>query len=237
MKPVLALVVVAMLLVPGVALAGPPYVTDDPEPTDTGHWEIYNFATGSAEAGAMTTQFGVDANYGPVKDVQLTATLPLQAASGMPFGAGPVQLAVKYKALHQHADGWPLDLAVFPRVFLPTTPAGGKAQLLLPVWVEHDLGKWSLFGGGGYTLSLGHDPRTRNFWQQGAVVTRQLAPGFQMGIEYFGQGPQSAGDHATHAANLGAQVHLHGPFSLIGTYGKGLNRPLTVWYGALKLDL
>jgi hypothetical protein len=24
-------------------IAGPPYVTDDPAPTDTDHWEIYNF--------------------------------------------------------------------------------------------------------------------------------------------------------------------------------------------------
>jgi len=25
------------------SIAGPPYVTDDPEPTDTGHWENYLF--------------------------------------------------------------------------------------------------------------------------------------------------------------------------------------------------
>ena len=30
------------------AAYGPPYVTDDPEPTDTGHWEIYNFVMASA---------------------------------------------------------------------------------------------------------------------------------------------------------------------------------------------
>ena len=26
--------------------AGPPFVTDDPVPTDPGHWEIYNFVSG-----------------------------------------------------------------------------------------------------------------------------------------------------------------------------------------------
>jgi hypothetical protein len=31
----------ALLSLP--ALAGPPYITDDPEPTDTGHYEIYFF--------------------------------------------------------------------------------------------------------------------------------------------------------------------------------------------------
>ena len=28
------------------AMAGPPYITDDPVPTDTGHWEIYAFTAG-----------------------------------------------------------------------------------------------------------------------------------------------------------------------------------------------
>ncbi|HTX51339.1 MAG TPA: hypothetical protein VME40_18335 [Caulobacteraceae bacterium] len=29
---------------PAAAVAGPPYVTDDAEPTDPGHWEIYAYA-------------------------------------------------------------------------------------------------------------------------------------------------------------------------------------------------
>ena len=31
----------AALLAPAAAWAGPPFMTDDPEPTETGHWEIY----------------------------------------------------------------------------------------------------------------------------------------------------------------------------------------------------
>ena len=30
------------------AFAGPPYLTDDPIPTDTGHWEIYAFGRARA---------------------------------------------------------------------------------------------------------------------------------------------------------------------------------------------
>ena len=33
-----------LLAVPTVAWAGPPFVTDDPEPTDLHKWEIYSFA-------------------------------------------------------------------------------------------------------------------------------------------------------------------------------------------------
>ena len=35
---------VAALALGSPALAGPPYVIDDPHPTERGRWEIYNFA-------------------------------------------------------------------------------------------------------------------------------------------------------------------------------------------------
>ena len=40
-----------LLLAPPAAWAGPPYVTDDPQPTDVGHWEIYNFVDGDHAPG------------------------------------------------------------------------------------------------------------------------------------------------------------------------------------------
>jgi hypothetical protein len=33
------------------AFAGPPYISDDPEPTDYGHYEIYAFASGAVAKG------------------------------------------------------------------------------------------------------------------------------------------------------------------------------------------
>lgn len=38
--------------------AGPPYITDDPVPTDTGHWEIYGFAAGEGRASDLDTDRG-----------------------------------------------------------------------------------------------------------------------------------------------------------------------------------
>ena len=83
--PILRLVLLGLAaLLPLPALAGPPFITDDPEPTDKGRWEIYNFVGGTREPDSNATQFGVDLNYGPVKDVQLTATLPLAVQTGQP---------------------------------------------------------------------------------------------------------------------------------------------------------
>ena len=80
------------------AVAGPPYLTDDPVPTDLGHWEIYAFsARRRARARPFDADAGLDLNYGAVKDVQLTATLPsacrMNRSDGWRTGTGDVELA------------------------------------------------------------------------------------------------------------------------------------------------
>ena len=52
---------------PVLRLAGPPYLTDDPVPTDTGHWEIYAFATGEGPRLDVDADAGLDLNYGAIK--------------------------------------------------------------------------------------------------------------------------------------------------------------------------
>jgi len=94
----------ALALAAPAARAGPPYVTDDPEPTDTGHWEIYNFITATHTPGDTSGQGGFDINYGAAKDLQLTAVIPIDLESGARAGLGDIELAVKYRFLHQ-ADG------------------------------------------------------------------------------------------------------------------------------------
>jgi hypothetical protein len=59
----LAVLAAAMCAPLGATRAGPPYVTDDPQPTDTGHWEIYDFAAGVGTPGDLTGEGGFDINY------------------------------------------------------------------------------------------------------------------------------------------------------------------------------
>ena len=204
----------------GAALAGPPYATDDPEPTDTGHWEIYASAAGTRIHGAFEGGTGFDLNYGPAPNVQLTATLPLDIShdGGTRVGAGDVELGVKYRFLHDaRAD---FSVAVFPRVILPTADrrfGTGRVRLLLPVWAQQDFGPWSLFGGGGYTLNPGRG--NRNFWQSGLALTREVAPGLSLGAEIAHQSPDEKGGRSTTALGAGGGVHVAGPFSLLFSGG------------------
>ena len=224
-----------VLLLSAPALAGPPFLTDDPETTDLHHWEIYNFASGGRDEDVNSLDLGVDLNYGAAPDLQLTATLPLHTETGQPLDAGDVELAAKYRFAHQRPGTVSADVAFFPRVFVPTGRGSRSAQLLLPVWAQRDFGAWSLFGGGGYTLHPG--PGNRDYWQQGAALNRQMRPGWQLGLEYYGQGRQSSDSRPVQGLNMGTIVHIHGPFSWLASFGQGLSRKQTVFYTALKLDL
>ncbi len=58
-------VTLATLLLATPAIAGPPYVSDDPEPTDYGHYEIYLFTDGSTARDGTVGESGiVDFHHG-----------------------------------------------------------------------------------------------------------------------------------------------------------------------------
>jgi hypothetical protein len=200
------------------ALAGPPYLTDDPVPTDTGHWEIYAFTDGEGLRSTAGADAGIDLNYGPVEDVQLTATLPLsfshQAGQGWRAGTGDVELAAKYRFFHDEKQG--VSVAVFPRAFLPTSTLASheRTRLLLPVWAQKDFaGGTSLFGGGGYELNPG--PGNRNFWQAGAVITHDLSKALSVGGEVAWQQRDADDGTAETNAGLGAIVKLSDHHALL----------------------
>ena len=171
-------------------MAGPPYVSDDPEPTDYKHYEIYTFSTGTATRDGRSGEMGVDINYGAAPNLQLTATLPAgfdsPAMGATRLGLSNIELAAKYRFLHQDTFGW--DVSVFPRVFLPSPSSAvgdRKPSLLLPIWVQKDWGSgWSTFGGGGCVVNA---DSSKNSCLAGWVVTRKMLPNLQLGLELFHQ--------------------------------------------------
>src|ERR1700733_6339693 len=64
-----AILLAALLFASGPAAAGPPFTTDDPEPTDTGHWEDYLYSTAiRADHLSSGTALGLELNYGAAPD-------------------------------------------------------------------------------------------------------------------------------------------------------------------------
>lgn len=234
------LLLIAALTAP--ALAGPPYVNDDPVPTDEGHFETYLLASGATAHDGRGGATGIDFNYGAAKDLQLTAVLPLEWDSPRggtrEQGIGNIELAAKYRFLHQEAAG--VDVAFFPRLFLPaaSTRVGERnASLLLPLWIGRSGESWGSFGGAGCTLHRHGDART--FCEVGWAVTHQLAPAVQVGAEIYHRTAETQGGDASTGVGLGITVDLTEHLHLMASAGPGLMHPATtdhaIWYAALQL--
>jgi hypothetical protein len=237
-----AAVPIALLALLRPASAGPPYVTDDPEPTDYRHFEIYGFSSGIATRDDTSGEAGIDFNYGAAPDLQLTAVLPggfdSPRAGRSVIGPDNVELAVKYRFLHQATLGW--DVSFFPRVFLPSAARDigeRHASLLLPLWVEKDWGDWSTFGGGGCEIHRGGG--AQDFCLAGWALTRQILPKLQLGVEIYHQTADTVGGRATTGIGAGARYDLTENYHLLASFGPGIENAAETnqysWYAALLL--
>lgn len=77
-----ALLAPALLSVGTAAHAGAPYVTDDPEPPETGKWEVISFAEGARLRDGTEGAMGLDINYGLAEDLQVTTAVQAEFAQG-----------------------------------------------------------------------------------------------------------------------------------------------------------
>lgn len=226
-----------------LAVAGPPFATDDPEPTDYKHYEIYLFGSGTSTHDGVGGAAGIDFNYGAAPNLQLTVVAPLgydhPASGSSAIGLGRVELAAKYQFRQQNDAGW--DVAVFPRIFLPAgTAAIGErhASLLLPLWFGKDWSGWSTFGGGGCELNRGGD--SRDLCLFGWALTRNVNRDLMIGAEVTHASADTVGGQATTGLGAGFLYNLGGRFHLLGSVGPGIQNANDTnrysWYAALLVS-
>jgi hypothetical protein len=223
------------------ASAGPPYQTDDPEPTDLGHWEIYSFLTVDGRSSDLDGAVGFDLNYGAAEGLQLTATIPLAfedvTGRGWRSGIGDAEVAAKYRFIDDEERG--VQVAVFPRVILPTGDrdlGSRRVQLLLPLWAQKDFKDGtSLFGGGGYEINPGAG--NRNFWQAGLALTHDVSKRLSLGTEVTWQSADTSDGKDSVGVNLGLIRKFDGPYSLLLAAGPSFSggHPSYHSYAALGL--
>jgi Putative MetA-pathway of phenol degradation len=221
-------------------LAGPPFLTDDPEPVDYQHWEAYLFANGDHIPGGYSVNGpAVEVNYGVLPDTQLHLVMPMTTVGGggapSVSGLGDTEFGVKYRFLHE-TNGWP-QIGIFPMVEIPTGDADrglgdGRAWFRLPLWMQKSSGPWTTYGGGGAVLNSA--PGQRDYPFGGWLLQRELDEHLTLGGEMFAQGATADGDKGFAALNCGGSYNFDEHFSLLFSAGHSVaGDEHTLWYFGL----
>lgn len=228
--------IAALVLLATPAFAGPPFVTDDPDVVDYGHWEIDAFGTGTT-AGGGQSGFGpaIEVDNGVAPDLMVHVIVPVAyaqpAGRGTRFGPGDIELGTEYRFLDTD-NRWNLpEMATFPLLEVPAgDPARGlgtgRLHGLVPIWMEKTWGNWTSFWGGGYWINPG--PGNRNYWLSGIELQNQITSNFAFGGEIFHQTANTIAGRATTGFNLGGTYDFSDRYHLLFSAGRGLqNAELT----------
>lgn len=231
MKKHLLLSIGAFVFVSAIAQAGPPFVTDDPEPVDYHHWEVYLASQYEhGDEGATGTLPHLELNYGALPNLQLHLIAPaaFDAPSGETrhYGYGDTELGAKYRFVDE-TDSHP-QVGIFPLVELPTGSnarglGAGHTQVFLPVWLQKTFGSWTTYGGAGYWINPGAG--NRNWWFTGWLLQKKLSEDFTLGAEIFHETAQSGMGRSDTKANIGVIWDLDETRHILASVGPTIQGP------------
>jgi hypothetical protein len=212
----------------GVARAGPPYLTDDPAPVEYRHYEIYIGYEAQYQIGDNETSFPfAEINYGPLPNVQIAGSFPLSVGStpdgSYRYGVGDVELGVKYRFV-QETTTRP-QFAFYPSIGIPTGIHSVEAEsdeqtLFLPIWAQKDVGRFTVFGGGGWERNPGSG--NRNFWSGGLAGVYNFSDQLNSGVEVFSSGSNQLGERGTTILGVGVNDDYSAIHSLVASFGTSI---------------
>jgi hypothetical protein len=226
-----AVAISALLCLPVRAFAGPPFLTDDPEPVELGHWEI-NIAsigqwTSTDRNGAAPL---VDANYGIFEDVQLHAQPAMAynhpADGDGHYGVGDCELGIKWRFLHE--EGVVPQVSLYPLLELPLGNeklglGSGRTQAFLPLWIQKSYEHWTSYGGGGYWINPGIG--NRNYVYLGWVLQREVSAGLMLGGEIYHATASTVGGSRSTGYNLGGACDIDATLHVLFSGGRTVSGP------------
>src|SRR5438093_2695691 len=227
MKVHCVIVGVGSLLAICLSQAGPPFVTDDPEPPPPGGWEInvpfiLERTPGKTEMDAPL----FDLNYG-LPNIQLKLEIPVRIVhednNGTAAGPGDLLLGVKWRFFNSEKSQ--VQLGVYPQMLLPTGNHArglgeGRTAFVLPLVAQKSWGKWTLYGNVGYWWQTAAE--TRNYVYAGAVLEREINQRLTLGAELFGNLPKERGSRSDVAFNLGGAWKVSKHVNLLFTGGRDI---------------
>src|SRR5437867_5929250 len=216
-----------LLLTIGLAQAGPPFVTDDPEPPPPGGWEInvpfiLERTPGKTEMDAPL----FDLNYG-LPNLQLKLEIPVRIvhenSNGRSAGVGDLLIGVKWRFFNN--EGSHLQLGVYPQLLLQTGDHGrglgeGQPAFVFPIVAQKSWDKWTVYGNVGFWWQTAAE--TRNYAYAGAVLEREINERLELGVELFGNSPKERSGRSDIAFNIGGTWKLSRHWNLLFAGGRDI---------------
>lgn len=218
----------SMLIHSSLGLAGPPFLTDDPEPVEYQHHEFYIASQQTkTTSGRDGTLPHLEYNYGAAPDLQLHIIVPYAFSSPADAprrsGLGDIEFGAKYRLL-QETESRPM-LGIFPIVVTHTGDAdkglgNGATQVFLPVWLQKKWGDWQSYGGGGYWIN--HAAGSQNHWFFGWQLQKDISDRLTLGGELFHSTEQAPDEGSGTGFNLGGTYNFDDHNHLLFSAGQGL---------------
>ena len=219
---------IVALLDPEDAFAGPPYVTDDPFPTEYKHFEIFLASEYSRNVnGKGGTLPHLEVNYGPAPDVQIGFTIPYtwnqDNGASRESGLGDIEVSGKYQFIHETKTV--PAVAFFPSYKSHTGDDNrglgtGVDSYFLPIWIGKNWGDWTSFGGAGYTIT--DAPDTKNTWFFAWALQKKVSETLSLGTEVFHETEGASGEGDSTGFNIAVLYDFSEHHHIVFSAGKGL---------------
>ncbi len=223
------------------ARAGAPFITDDPEPVEPRHWEVYLASQHTDDKNGWSGALPfVDINYGAVPDVQLHLISPMAYDKpkrvALHYGYGDMEAGAKVRFVQETTHS--PQAAIYPMLELPTGEqekglGQGHARLFLPLWLQKSFGPWTTYGGGGYWINPGAG--NKNWVYFGWELQRDLSKKLMVGAEFIRRTANAVDASWSEGFNVGGVYHLDEVHHLQFSIGRDFHGPdrLTTFFAFL----
>jgi len=228
-----AKIIAAALFILTIAIssswAGPPFLTDDPEPVDYNHGEFY-LATQYAKDKGVTsgTAPHFELNYGVAPNTMLHLIAPFvynkpEGASSQ-HGYGDTELGIKYRFVNN--EDAHVMVGTFPIVELSTGDSdkglgAGHTRFFVPLWLQKAWGPWQTYGGGGYWRNPGAG--NKDYWFFGWQAQRAISKTLTIGAELFDQTKDADDAKSRLGFTIGAIMNFTDDHHLLFSTGRDIN--------------
>jgi hypothetical protein len=206
--------------------AGPPFITDDPEPVKFRHWEFYLSSAMSFDKSDLdATLPHFEVNYGLIPNVQVHLLVPMAyARTGNigNYGLGNTEFGFKYRFYEDTSD---FQIGIFPLLKIPThknqnAPSNVNIQAFLPVWLQKSWGDFTTYGGIGYWYNPG--PGLKNWIFAGWEGQYAFSDFFTLGGELYYHTADERDAQPDIGFNLGGFINLSDMHHILLSAGRSM---------------